>query len=304
MRDDVMMSPEEDDEISLSELFLTLLENARLLFLGSLGVGVLALVISFLITPIYTAKTSLHPPPQGTQGTASMILESLGGGLASAAGASLKDPAQQYVAYLESDTLRNNLIEKFKLKDRYDQEYLVKTREILKQRVKITSDKKTTIIKIEVSDESPQFAADLANAYVAELRAFTGRLALQEAHDRREFLETQIKEISARPMKDLFTQQAMIAGMIRQYEAARVDEQKSGPTFTQVDVASPPELKSSPKKGLIAIIATLATFFILVLFVLIRKAFQNQLLDQTAMNQWSRIQLAWKNIWRRQLDLK
>lgn len=299
MRDDVMMTSE-DDEISLSELFLTLLENARLLLIGSLGVGLFALAISFLITPIYTAKTSLHPPPQGTQGTASMILESLGGGLASAAGASLKDPAQQYVAYLESDTLRNNLIEKFKLKERYDQEYLVKTRDVLKNRVKITSDKKTTLIKIEVDDENPQFAAELANAYVSELRAFTGRLALQEAHDRREFLEAQIKEISARPMKDLFTQQAMIAGMIRQYEAARVDEQKSGPTFTQVDVATPPELKSSPKKGLIAIITTLATFFVLVLFVLIRQALRNKLQDQEATHQLSKIQIAWKNIWRRQ----
>lgn len=298
MRDDLMISSDED-EISLSELLLTLLENARLILVGSLGVGVFALAVSFMITPIYTAKTSLHPPPQGTQGTASMILESLGGGLAGAAGASLKDPAQQYVAYLESDTLRNNLIEKFKLKERYDQKYLVKTREILKNRVKITSDKKTSIIKIEVSDESPEFAAELANGYVTELRVFTGRLALQEAHDRREFLETQIKEISARPMKDLFTQQAMIAGMIRQYEAARVDEQKNGPTFTQVDVATPPELKSSPKKALIAIIATLTTFFVLVLFVLIRKALQNQLQEQVAMNQWTRIQEAWRNIFRR-----
>lgn len=298
MRDDLMISSDED-EISLSELLLTLLENARLILVGSLGVGVFALAVSFMITPIYTAKTSLHPPPQGTQGTASMILESLGGGLAGAAGASLKDPAQQYVAYLESDTLRNNLIEKFKLKDRYDQKYLVKTRDILKDRVKITSDKKTSIIKIEVSDESPEFAAELANGYVTELRVFTGRLALQEAHDRREFLETQIKEISARPMKDLFTQQAMIAGMIRQYEAARVDEQKNGPTFTQVDVATPPELKSSPKKALIAIIATLTTFFVLVLFVLIRKAVQNQLQEQLAMNQWTRIQEAWRNIFRR-----
>lgn len=298
MRDDVMMSSE-DDEISLSDLFLTLLENAKLLILGSLGVGVLALAISFLITPIYTAKTSLHPPPQGTQGTASMILESLGGGLASAAGASLKDPASQYVAYLESDTLRNSLIEKFKLKERYDQEYLVTTRAVLKKRVKITSDKKTTLIKIEVDDESPQFAAELANAYVSELRAFTGRLALQEAHDRREFLETQIKEISARPMKDLFTQQAMIAGMIRQYEAARVDEQKSGPTFTQVDVATPPELKSSPKKALIAIIATLVSFFALMIFVFVKKALSNMTLLPEQAQKWQAIRQSWGQLFRR-----
>lgn len=280
-------SPDED-QISLTDLLLTVVENLRLLIGGSLGVGVLALLVSFLITPMFTAKTTLHPPPQGTQGTAAMILESFGG-MAGAAGSGLglKDPGLQYVAYLESESLRNVLIEKYKLQERYQKKYLVKTRDELKSRVKITSDKKTSLITIQVEDEDPAFAAELANAYVSELRAFTGRLALQEAHDRREFLETQIKELSARPMKDMFTQQAMIAGMIRQYEAARVDEQKNGPTFTQVDVATPPELKSSPKKALIAVIATLASFFVLLVFVFARKALQNSQFNEEDQQKWN-----------------
>ena len=64
----------------------------------------------------------------------------------------------------------------------------------------------------------------------------------------------------------------MLAGTIRQYEAARVDEEKVGPTFTQVDVAYPPELKSKPKRGQIAIIATLSAEFLLLLLIFVRHA--------------------------------
>jgi len=40
-------------------------------------------------------------------------------------------------------------------------------------------------------------------------------------------------------------------------------------------VAEPPERKSKPKKALIAILATLASGFVLVLFVFFRRSLQN-----------------------------
>jgi uncharacterized protein involved in exopolysaccharide biosynthesis len=138
------------------------------------------------------------------------------------------------------------------------------------------------MISISVDDEDPKFAADLANAYVTELRLFTGKLALQEAQDRKEFLESQIQELSNRQFRDVFTQQAMLAGTIRQYEAARVDEEKIGPTFTQVDVAYAPELKSKPKRAQIAMIATLATAFLLLIWIFVRHAWANLRANQEA----------------------
>jgi hypothetical protein len=42
-----------------------------------------------------------------------------------------------------------------------------------------------------------------------------------------------------------------------------------------VDAAQPPERKSKPEKALIAIITTLATGFVLLLFVFVRRAMQN-----------------------------
>ena len=65
---------------------------------------------------------------------------------------------------------------------------------------------------------------------------------------------------------DLFT---------RQYELARVDEAREGAVIQVVDVAQVPERKSKPKKAMIAVVATLAASFALLLFVFIRQALRN-----------------------------
>ena len=184
------------------------------------------------------------------------------------------------------------------MQERYKQQHLVKTRKALEARVKITPEKKTGIIQIAVDDYDPKFAAELANAFVVELRLFTGRMALQEAQDRKEFLENQIKELSGRQFRDAFTQQYMIAGLIREYEAARVDEDRVGPTFTQIDVAKPPELKSNPKRAQIALIATLAAGFALLMFVFLRHAWGNLRANPESEGKLEQILAALKEQWR------
>ena len=278
MTDQPLNTAQEEDEegaISILDLLLIVAQNIKLLIVGPLAVGISALIISFFITPTFTAVTTIQPPPQSTQtSTSAAILESFGG-LGAGLGPGLKDTSQLYVAYMQSTTLEDSLIDKFKLQEKFDTKYKVNARKKLEKKVTIVSEKKTGIISISVDDEDPKFAAELANAYVLELRTFTGKLALQEAQDRKEFLEAQIKELSTRQFRDVYTQQAMLAGTIRQYEAARVDEEKVGPTFTQVDVAYPPELKSKPKRAQIAIIATLATGFLLLIFIFVRHAWTN-----------------------------
>jgi capsule polysaccharide export protein KpsE/RkpR len=61
----------------------------------------------------------------------------------------------------------------------------------------------------------------------------------------------------------------------KQYEMARVDESREGAIIQVVDTAVAPERKSKPKKALIALVATLATGFGMLLFVFIRQAWHN-----------------------------
>ena len=148
---------EEDDEISLLDLLQTIVDNLRLLVLGPLAVGVLALGISFAIAPTYTAKTQFLPP-QAQQSAAAGLLASLGGlgGLAGAA-AGLKNPADQFIAYMKSNAVQDGLIERFKLQDRYDEEYLADTRKELEKNSRIAGGK-DGLISVEFDDKDSVLA--------------------------------------------------------------------------------------------------------------------------------------------------
>ncbi|ACB32918.1 lipopolysaccharide biosynthesis protein [Leptothrix cholodnii SP-6] len=54
----------------------------------------------------------------------------------------------------------------------------------------------------------------------------------------------------------------------RQYEMARADEARDGSVIQVIDPAQVPEYKSGPKRGMIAVLATILTFILSVLYVL------------------------------------
>ena len=114
--------PADDDEISLLDLLQVVADNLRLLVLGPLVAGLLALGYSFTIPPTFTATTKFMPPQQQQSGAAAM-LAGLGalGGLAGAAG--IKNPADQYVAFLKSRSVQDSLVDRFKLLDRYETKF-------------------------------------------------------------------------------------------------------------------------------------------------------------------------------------
>jgi uncharacterized protein involved in exopolysaccharide biosynthesis len=348
----------EQDDVSLVDLVLPLLESWKLWIFGSLTAGALALGASMLITPTFTARTSLLPPQLQQSGMAS-ALASLGG-LAGLAGTAtgLKNPADQFVALMQSVTATDRLIDQFQLLQVYEAKYRFEARRALEQNTRITVGKKDGLISVEVDDENPQLAAGMANAYVEELRRMTSVLAVSEAQQRRMFFERELKdardqlskaqqelqasgfsvgalraepkaaaesyarlkaEITSaevrtqvlrgtladaspevqRQLAQLSALRAQLARLeqsvdtnvgpdylsryrefkyretlfelfARQYELARVDESREGALVQVVDVATPPEYKSKPKRLFIAAAATLLSLLLLGMFILMR----------------------------------
>jgi uncharacterized protein involved in exopolysaccharide biosynthesis len=186
------IQPAQGDTIALPDLFGMLMDHWKLLIGGSLLVGLAALAITFSLTPIYTARTSMLPPQQ-QQSVAISALASLGalGGLAGAA--AVKSPADQYVALMQSATVADRLIDKFGLMQAYDEDMRTDVRQQLQQNTNIFVGKKDGLIVVEVDDVDPQRAAQIANQYVEELRRITAVLAVTEAQQRRAFFEAQMK---------------------------------------------------------------------------------------------------------------
>ena len=353
----------EEDEISLIDLLQVVVDHIRLLVLGPLCIGLLTLGYSFTIPPTYTANTKFLPPQQQQSSSAS-LMASLGalGSLAGAAG--IKSPADQYVAFLQSRTVQDALIERFKLEIRYKTKVREDARNAIKGNSFIASGK-DGMISVDFSDRDPAFAAQVANAYPEELRRLLSRIAVTEAQQRRVFFEKQLnnakenlakadqslkasgvnrsalkvtpgaeveslarlkanitaQEIKISSMRGYLTESApdfklaqtelsaMRQQMIRseqeepasnrsgndyiakyrdykyhetlfelfakQYEIARIDEAREGAVIQVVDVALPPEHKAKPKKAQMAITGTLASVFILLLYVFIRNAMRN-----------------------------
>ena len=352
----------EDDEISLLDLLQVVADNLRLLVLGPLAAGLLALGCTFIITPSFTATTKFMPPQQQQSGAAS-LLAGLGalGGLGGAA-AGIKNPADQYIAFLKSRSVQDALVDRYKLMERYEAQSREDARKQINGNVQLAAGK-DGLITIDVSDKDPSFAAQLANAHIEELGKLMNRLAITEAQQRRVFFEKQLTnakdnlvkseqslrssgvnrsalkanpvaavEALAKLKATITAQEIKLASMrgylneaapefkqaqtelmamrsqmdraekadpsasggsdgdyiakyrdfkyhetlfelfAKQYEMARVDESREGALIQVVDVAVPPERKSSPKKAQIAVITTLAAGFALLLFVFIQQA--------------------------------
>lgn len=173
----------------------------------------LVTVAVFIIPTSYESTTTLMPPDNngmdfplalggimdkgggnsggGGGGSASML-----GGLAGSL-LGLKNQSDVFIGVLQSDTIANRLIDRFDLRRVYSVKYYAEARITLQSRSTITSDRKSGIISITVSDHQAQRAEQLAQAYVEELDHVMARVSTSAAGRERVFLEARLKQVKA-----------------------------------------------------------------------------------------------------------
>lgn len=190
------------------DVVLDLARQGRKIVLGALVAGGLAVGGTYLVSPTFTSSTVILPPQQ-QQSLAASALSSLGA-LANLAGgaAGIRSSLDQYVALLQGTTVSDRIIERFKLDEAYDEEYRSNTRRELAKNVRISAGKRDGLITIEVDDEKPEQARDMAMAYVEEFRRITAELAITEAQQRRVFFENHLQSTK----KKLSEAQAALQG--------------------------------------------------------------------------------------------
>jgi uncharacterized protein involved in exopolysaccharide biosynthesis len=196
---------EEDEGINFLDLMQTLAENARLLFYGPILAGLIALGASFAIQPTYLAQTSIMTPqPQGGAAAALAQLGSLAGLASTATG--LKSPSEVYVGLLKSRTVADRLIDRFEIMKVKSIKTRADARKLLARISGITFGK-DGLIHIGVVSRVPKLSADLANAYVEELRNLSMQIAVTEAQRRRMYYEKELAKA-----KDHLTQAEVALG--------------------------------------------------------------------------------------------
>jgi uncharacterized protein involved in exopolysaccharide biosynthesis len=188
---------------------LRLLWNQRRFLLRLAGLGlVLGIVVAFLIPNRYESVTRLMPPDQSNSGMA-MLSAALGGGRSggseSSGGGSIgaiagdmlgmKTSTDLFIGILQSRSVEDDLINKFDLRKAYHDRYFKDARDDLESKTDISSDRKSGIIKIRVTDRDPKRAAAMAGEYVAELDRLVAKVNTTSAHREREFLEGRLTEV-------------------------------------------------------------------------------------------------------------
>jgi capsule polysaccharide export protein KpsE/RkpR len=184
--------------VGLADILAWLGERKGTIAAVTLASAALAAGVSFLLQPVYTARASfLAPLSQQSSGSAATLaaLGSLGG-----LGTSFtpKTPDELYVALLKSESVVRALDKRFNLRNRYELESYEALRKALPNRVRVSSDRKSGLIAVEVDDPDPAFAAQLANAHHPEVAQLLGRIAVSEAQVRRAFFQTQLDETKER----------------------------------------------------------------------------------------------------------
>ena len=366
---------DEGPTVSLTQMLTWVGEGKRLIAAVTVVAAIASIAVGLLLPKIYTARATLLAPGSQQQSGSAAALAALGslGGLVG--GAAAKSPDELYVALLKGDSVQRALADRFDLKSRYEVPNYETLRKTLPNYIRVSSDKKSGLIAVEVDDKEPQFAADLANAHAGEIAKVLGRLAVSEAQLRRVFFEKQLNDTKenlikaeqdlrlvqeksgvivldkqaealitgaaqlrasiaerevqlkvlrtsateqnpevirlsselralrselarmesaqggnagsavdmpvgklpeaaiayVRARRELKLQETLLEGMLRQFEAAKLDEAKEGQVLQQVDIAVPPDRKSKPSISLIALASTLLALLGSAAFVIVRR---------------------------------
>jgi tyrosine-protein kinase Etk/Wzc len=179
----------------LLDLLMVMAGRKQLVLRTTLAAALLAIPVAWLLPNRYTATTNLLPPQQSPSLAASMIGQI--GNLAPMAALAqkdlgLKNPNDIYVGMLRSRTVADALIRRFDLLRVYGERRMSDARGDLEKATSIELGKEG-LVSISVEDKDRSRAAQIANAYVEQLRNLTQNLALTEAGQRRAFFEQQMQ---------------------------------------------------------------------------------------------------------------
>ncbi len=286
----------------------------RFIFVISFLCAMAAGAISFLVPNRYTATASILPTING--GSYSSLLsmaENIPGLDLTSISPSEKSPSTLYPEILSSRMIAQEVLEhpyiyndkgKWRTQNLY--QYLKinnpdKAIRALARIVGLSADRKTGVLKIDVTTTNPQLSALVANYYLECLDNFNQNQRKTSAGQNRQFIEkrlleakTQLSEaeeslknlrkhnlnyynttdpelamLNNQLQREVEVKSQVYLTLCQQYELASIQEKKEIPVIQILDTAQPPSVKSGPSRAKTAIIgfllgAVAALFYLII----------------------------------------
>jgi uncharacterized protein involved in exopolysaccharide biosynthesis len=269
----------EDDEISLLDLLQTIAENLRLLVIGPIVVGLLALAGASLWPKTYESTAILA----AGQTTASLMLS-----------AAVLDPIAANLGYTPKQ----------------EQEA---ARDKLKSQIKASFNAKDKMLTLTTQADTPQASQALAKAVLQQTYTQSQPRDSEKLRLQKQLAQAQVREKEANQTAVLLAGKmeksggevsfqvaqgyAQMIGVVKESQATQIDieRQLQGlDASALVQEATLPTKHTAPKRGIITIMAALAAGFALLLFVFMRQALRNASQDSESAQKLSAINAAWR----------
>ncbi len=276
-----------DDEIGLLDILVTLAENIKLLVLGPLAAGLVALGISFVWPQTFESVAVLQAEPA----TASLMTT-----------AAVLDPVAEALGLRKDATAEE-------------------ARRALRERIKTSTGRNDKLLTLTVAGNTPEQAQAAANALLTQTYAQSQPKGSPKARLERQLAEAEARlktaqvtalqlaqSVTATPSaatKAVMPQRSdaldrlaggpagfLEASAAAQAQVLQLEAALEGVTAAQLlQAPTLPEKAVAPKKGLTAIMATLATCFLLVILVFIRSGLR-KVQDPESLAKLSRVKRA------------
>ena len=196
-----LLDPPMDPRYLRSSRLALLWDRRRLLFDASLWGAALALLAALLSPSRFTSTARLMPPdpPLMEQLTLLRSLSELAGfsldSSKTGTSSTFIIPANVFATILSTDSIQNGVIEKLGLRKVYGTGTQADARRELSRRTKISVDRKTHFLSIEVTDHDPQRARQITAEYIAQLNSLLNRVDNSASHRERVFLQQRLLEV-------------------------------------------------------------------------------------------------------------
>jgi hypothetical protein len=269
----------EDNKISILDLLQIIVDNLRLLVIGTIAAGLLALAGASLWPKTYESIAILKAEPI----TASIMLS-----------AAVLDPLASslgYIPQMPADDARTKL----------------------RTQIKVNINDKDKLLTLTVQANTPQAAQALAQAVLKQTYTQSQPRESEKLRLQKQLAQTQAREKEATQTAQLLGRKLDVAGGTSASEVAQgyaqmigliKDSQNIQAEIEQkllgldasivVQEATLPTKHASPKSGLMAIVSAQAAGFALLLFVFIRQALRNAGQNEESAQKLAALKSSWR----------
>jgi uncharacterized protein involved in exopolysaccharide biosynthesis len=279
----VVYPPEEP--INWSEYWRVIVKNRKLIGIITAASTLIALLIAFLLPPIYRAEVLLAPVSQDKSEGLSAIASQYGD-LAALAGINLgasKDKTAEHIAALKSRSLSVSYIkdanlmpvlfaakwdtEKKQWKDSADAPTEWKAFKLWDEDIRrVSLDRRTGLVTLIIEWKDSALAAKWANDFTRHVNTRLRTEAVEEAEKSIAYLEKQLPTTTS-----VEVQQAIYRLIETQTKKKMVASTRDEYAFSTIDPAVKPERRARPWRLAIVVAGTLLGFFGVIVFILTRR---------------------------------